>query len=146
MKYVFFDDIHDGEKRGKAAETWAAIRRWFLKKVRKPKYHMGVDFGSKDYSAVTVVCGGTSWEALFADAFIKKDAKVAKTDIYQVAEKMAAAIREWNQAKQERENWKHVVGQIPPVGILGSAKKANAMLTEALEEYESFVVDQKRRT
>jgi hypothetical protein len=58
--------------------------------------------------------------------------------IYEIAENMAAAIREWNRAKQERESWKPVPGQVPPIGILGSAKKANAMLTRALEEYEQF--------
>ena len=58
--------------------------------------------------------------------------------IYEIAEQMAEAIREWNRAKQERESWKPVPGQTPPVGILGSAKTANAMLTQALEEYESF--------
>lgn len=61
-----------------------------------------------------------------------------KSSIQEVAENMAEAIREWNRAKMERESWKPVVGQVPPVGILGSAKKANAMLSKALEEYEAF--------
>jgi hypothetical protein len=63
---------------------------------------------------------------------------MTETLIYIVAENMAEAIREWNRAKLERESWKPVVGQVPPVGILGSAKKANVMLTQALEEYEAF--------
>lgn len=58
--------------------------------------------------------------------------------IQDVALNMAEAIREWNRAKLERESWKPVVGQVPPVGILGSAKKANVMLAKALEEYEAF--------
>jgi hypothetical protein len=62
----------------------------------------------------------------------------AKTSLLEVAENMAEAIREWNRAKMERESWKPVVGQVPPVGILGNAKKANAMLSKALEDYETF--------
>lgn len=58
--------------------------------------------------------------------------------IYIVAENMAEAIREWNRAKVERESWKPVAGQMPPVGILGNAKKANIMLAEALKDYEAF--------
>lgn len=58
--------------------------------------------------------------------------------LQEVAEKMADAIREWNRAKLERESWKPVVGQMPPASLLGNAKKANAMLSKALEEYEAF--------
>lgn len=61
-----------------------------------------------------------------------------KITLEESAEKMAEAIREWNRAKQERESWVPVVGQVPPVGILGSAKKANALLAESLSEYEAF--------
>ena len=56
----------------------------------------------------------------------------------EIAESMAAAIREWNKAKAERESWKPVVGQMPPAHLLGNAKKANIMLSEALENYETF--------
>ena len=56
----------------------------------------------------------------------------------EIAERMANAIREWNRAKQEREQWRPVIGQVPPVGILGSAKKANQMLTDALNEYDAL--------
>ncbi len=63
---------------------------------------------------------------------------MSENKLHEVAENMAEAIREWNRAKLERESWKPVVGQVPPVGILGSAKKANAMLSKALEEYEAF--------
>jgi len=66
-----------------------------------------------------------------------------KQSIFSISENMAEAIREWNRAKTERESWKPVVGQIPPVGILGSAKKANAMLFRALEDYEAFQCDTK---
>lgn len=63
---------------------------------------------------------------------------MSEINIISVSTKMAEAIREWNRAKQERESWVPVVGQVPPVGILGNAKKANAMLIEALNEYEAF--------
>jgi len=59
-------------------------------------------------------------------------------NLQEVAEEMAEAIREWNRAKAERESWKPVVGHMPPVDMLGSAKKANAMLSKALEDYERF--------
>ena len=55
-----------------------------------------------------------------------------------IAQAMAEAIQEWNRAKKERESWKPVVGQVPPASILGNAKKANAMLSKALEDYEAF--------
>lgn len=58
--------------------------------------------------------------------------------IYTVAEKMAEAIREWNRAKREREEWKPVPGMVPPDKYLNNAKKANVLLTQALEEYEAF--------
>lgn len=61
-----------------------------------------------------------------------------KISLQECANNMAEAIREWNRAKMERESWKPVPGQVPPVGILGSAKKANAMLAKALDEYEAF--------
>lgn len=74
------------------------------------------------------------WKALCKDWSL-----MSKTpSIQDVALNMAEAIREWNRAKMERESWKPVVGQVPPVGILGSAKKANVMLSKALEEYEAF--------
>ena len=56
----------------------------------------------------------------------------------EVAEQMAEAIREWNRAKREREEWKHVPGMVPPDKYLNNAKKANILLTQALEEYEAF--------
>lgn len=61
-----------------------------------------------------------------------------KISLQECADNMAEAIREWNAAKLERESWKPVPGQVPPVGILGSAKKANAMLSKALADYEAF--------
>jgi formate dehydrogenase maturation protein FdhE len=51
---------------------------------------------------------------------------------------MAEAIREWNRAKSEREQWRPVVGQMPPSSLLDNAKKANEMLTKALEDYETI--------
>jgi hypothetical protein len=63
---------------------------------------------------------------------------MSEKTLSEIAFQMAEAIREWNRAKREREEWKPVVGQVPPIGILGSAKKANAMLSKALEDYEAF--------
>lgn len=60
------------------------------------------------------------------------------TSLQNIAQQMAEAIMEWNRAKKERESWKPVVGQIPPASILGNAKKANVMLSKALEDYEAF--------
>ncbi len=56
----------------------------------------------------------------------------------EVAEKMAEVIREWNRAKREREEWRPVPGMVPPDKYLNNAKKANVLLTQALEEYEAF--------
>ena len=61
------------------------------------------------------------------------------SEIEDIANIMAEAIEEWERAKKERESWKPVIGQVPPVGILGSAKKANAMLTSALALYYGWL-------
>lgn len=61
-----------------------------------------------------------------------------ETALQKIAKQMAEAIREWNRAKRERESWEPVPGQMPPVDLLGNARKANAMLTAALEEYEIY--------
>lgn len=58
--------------------------------------------------------------------------------IYTVAEQMAEAIREWKRAKREREEWKPVPGMVPPDKYLNNAKKANVLLTQALEGYDVF--------
>lgn len=58
--------------------------------------------------------------------------------LLEVSEQMAEAIREWNRAKHEREEWRPVPGMVPPDKYLNNAKKANVLLTKALEEYEAF--------
>ena len=63
---------------------------------------------------------------------------MAERTLQDVAQKMAEAIMEWNRAKREREGWKPVVGQTPPMHLLGNAKHANTLLASALEEYEAF--------
>ena len=60
------------------------------------------------------------------------------TKLAEIAEQMAVAIREWNRAKREREEWRPVPGMVPPDKYLNNAKKANILLTQALEEYEAF--------
>lgn len=56
----------------------------------------------------------------------------------EIAEQMAEAIREWNRAKREREEWKPVPGMVPPAKYLDNARNANILLAKALEEYEAF--------
>jgi hypothetical protein len=58
--------------------------------------------------------------------------------LLEVSEQMAEAIREWNRAKREREEWKPIPGMVPPAKYLDNARKANVLLTKALEEYEAF--------
>lgn len=42
------------------------------------------------------------------------------------------------EAKKQREEWKPVYGQVPPIEYMENAKKANAMLTAALAEYKEL--------
>lgn len=57
----------------------------------------------------------------------------------EIVEQMAEAIREWNRAKREREEWKPVPGMVPPEKYLNNARKANVLLASALEDYETFI-------
>jgi hypothetical protein len=68
----------------------------------------------------------------------REQQEVEEAELENIAAQMADAIREWNNAKKERESWAPVVGQMPPVGILGNAKKANAMLVDALIAYDRW--------
>jgi ssDNA-binding Zn-finger/Zn-ribbon topoisomerase 1 len=68
----------------------------------------------------------------------REQQEVEEAELEKIAAQMADAIREWNNAKKERESWVPVVGQMPLVGILGNAKKANAMLTDALIAYDRW--------
>lgn len=62
----------------------------------------------------------------------------ARTD----AEALAAAVTEWNRAKQERDDWassgKQMLGGMPPLHLLDNAKLANEMLTAALANHVSL--------
>lgn len=73
------------------------------------------------------------WKALCKDWSL-----MSQKTLVEVAEQMAEAIREWNRAKREREEWRPVPGMVPPDKYLNNAKKANVLLTQALEEYEAF--------
>jgi hypothetical protein len=58
--------------------------------------------------------------------------------LLEITEQMAEAIREWNRAKSEREEWQPVPGVVPPGKYLDNARQANVMLAKALEEYDDF--------
>lgn len=63
---------------------------------------------------------------------------MSQKTLAEVAEQMAEAIREWNRAKREREEWKPIPGMVPPAKYLDNARNANILLTKALKEYEAF--------
>lgn len=62
-------------------------------------------------------------------AFVRKE----------IVDQMAEAIIEWERAKEERENFVPVIGELPPPSLLHNAKKANKMLTEAIAKYKEVV-------
>lgn len=64
----------------------------------------------------------------------------AEIELLEAAEKMASAIRVWNQAKKERESWIPIPGQVPPGQFVMAAKQANLMLESALNSYEAALV------
>jgi len=55
-----------------------------------------------------------------------------------VAERMAEAVRVWNNAKHDRENWKPVIGAIPPKKYMDDAKRANVLLSDVLAEWDAL--------
>lgn len=68
------------------------------------------------------------------------------TELAEIAEQMALAIREWNRAKREREEWVPVAGMVPPSKYLDNARIANVLLAKAIEDYEAFQSNQENRS
>lgn len=55
-----------------------------------------------------------------------------------LADEMGEIMRAWFEAKREREGWKPVIGQMPPMHLLGNAKEISAAMENWLTKYKAL--------